>query len=366
MKLAWRELVRRPGRFGVAGAILTLLAILLMFLGGLLDGLLASNTGALRAQDADLIVYSANARDSITRSRIEPDVRTAVEAAAAAGSVGGLGSVQLGARLPDRSSRDLVPVVLFGYELAPAGIPDRQPADGKVYADDSLRSEGVERGTVLELGPARTKVEVIGFLSDSQYSGQGTLWSNLATWRSVVAENRPDAALGDGAVQALVIRGGTSAAQIDRATEGRTRTLTIPEAIDALPGVSQQRATFNQIIGVTVLIAIVVVALFFALLTVERTPLYGVLKAIGAGSATLFGGVLLQALVVTLSASVLGAIAAVTLDAVIPAGAIPFVALPSRIISSIVFLLVAAVLGCAFSLRRVLRVDPAAAIGGSP
>ena len=37
MKLALRELLRRPGRFAVAGVILTLIAILLMFLGGLLD-----------------------------------------------------------------------------------------------------------------------------------------------------------------------------------------------------------------------------------------------------------------------------------------------------------------------------------------
>ena len=39
MRLALRELVRRPGRFAVATAILTLIAALLMFLGGLLDGL---------------------------------------------------------------------------------------------------------------------------------------------------------------------------------------------------------------------------------------------------------------------------------------------------------------------------------------
>ena len=39
MRLALRELRRRPGRFGVATVILTLIAILLMFLGGLLDGL---------------------------------------------------------------------------------------------------------------------------------------------------------------------------------------------------------------------------------------------------------------------------------------------------------------------------------------
>lgn len=129
---------------------------------------------------------------------------------------------------------------------------------------------------------------------------------------------------------------------------------------------SQQQATFNQIIGVTVVIAIIVVALFFALLTVERTGLYGVLKAIGASSRSLFAGVVLQAVVLTLAASALGAAAALVLAAVIPPGSIPFTATPTRLISSTIYLLVAAVVGCAFSLRRVLKVDPAAAIGGTP
>ncbi len=79
MKLALVELRRRPGRFVVATAILTLIALLLMFLGGLLDGLVAGSTGALRAQRADLIVYSATAQDSLVRSRITPEVRASVE-----------------------------------------------------------------------------------------------------------------------------------------------------------------------------------------------------------------------------------------------------------------------------------------------
>jgi putative ABC transport system permease protein len=142
------------------------------------------------------------------------------------------------------------------------------------------------------------------------------------------------------------------ATRIDRATGEVTSSLTIDQAIDALPGVSQQQAVFNQIIGITVLVAILVVALFFALITVERTPLYGVLKALGASSSSLFAGVLVQAFVVTLVA------------ALIPPGSIPFVASLGRVLGSAAFLLLAAFIGCAFSFRRVLKVDPATAIGG--
>ena len=68
MKLALRELIRRPGRFVTATLILTLIAVLLMFLGGLLDGLTRSATGAVRAQDADAIVYS----DALGRNAWKP------------------------------------------------------------------------------------------------------------------------------------------------------------------------------------------------------------------------------------------------------------------------------------------------------
>ncbi len=127
----------------------------------------------------------------------------------------------------------------------------------------------------------------------------------------------------------------------------------------------QQRSVFNQIIGVTIVIAVVVIALFFALLTVERTALYGVLKAIGARSRTLFGGVMLQAVVVAAIAAVLGGGLALLFDALIPAGALPYQLLPSRLLTSALALVVAAIAGSAFSLRRVLRIDPASAIGTS-
>ncbi|MGA1075108.1 MAG: FtsX-like permease family protein, partial [Ilumatobacteraceae bacterium] len=146
----------------------------------------------------------------------------------------------------------------------------------------------------------------------------------------------------------------------DELIEGGT---TIDEAVDAIPGVTHKRTTFNQILGVTVVIALVVIALFFALLTVERTSLYGVLKAIGARSGTLFLGLVVQAVVVVAVASVLAGAAVVVLDLVIPPGSIPLSISAARIVSSLVSLLVAAVVGCAFSLRRVLRVDPASALG---
>ena len=145
MNLALKELRRRPGRFATATVIITLIAILLMFLGSLLDGLIRSSTGAIRAQDADAIVYSSTAQASFPRSRIDVDVRTQIESLPGVDEVGGIGLVQLGARVPGNGPRDLANVALFGYELAPEGVP-APPADGQAYADEVLEADGVEDG----------------------------------------------------------------------------------------------------------------------------------------------------------------------------------------------------------------------------
>jgi putative ABC transport system permease protein len=76
-----------------------------------------------------------------------------------------------------------------------------------VYADDSLRSKNVVVGTTIHLGPARSAVTVVGFVSDARYSGQGTLWGSLETWRQVLNANRPDARAAPGVVQILVVQG---------------------------------------------------------------------------------------------------------------------------------------------------------------
>ncbi len=369
MKLALRELVRRPSRFVAATMILALIALLLMFLGGLLDGLIRNSTGAVRAQDGDALVYSESAQASFLRSRIDSATRATVAEIEGVSRTGGLGVVLLGARVPGNGPRDLANVAVWGYELAPIGIPDPPPR-GEAWADEILEADGVELGDELLVGPARTPVTVTGWVSDAAYNGQGGLWVDAETWREVLNENRPGAALGDGVFQALVVRGDGSGPlsvvdSINDALPDRVVAFTIQDAIDEIPGVTEQQTTFNQILGVTVVIALVVIALFFALLTVERTALYGVLKAIGARSRTIFAGLVVQAVVVTLVAAVIAGGAVVALDVLIPPGSIPLYISVERIASSIGLLLVAAVAGCGFSLRRILRIDPASALGQS-
>jgi len=363
MSLAVTELRRRPGRFAVATVVLTFLSLLLLLLGGLLDGLFLGSTGAIRAQRADVIVYSDTARDSFLRSRLTTEVRRQVEQVDGVEAVGGLGFSLLGATVPGET--DLADVAVAGYELPPSGVPD-PPSAGHAWADERLREAGVSIGDTLAVGPAGTPITIDGWVEDTNYLQQGALWVTLDTWREVQNANRPDAFVAPDVVQVFVVRGAGGdglAAAIDAAT-GSTSTLTRDDAVFALPGVSEQQSTFNAIIFSTLAVVLAVVALFFSLLTLERTGLYGVLKAIGASTRRLFAGVVIQAVTVAVIAFVIGGVLAFVGDALLP-GDIPLQLTPGRYAFTFVALVVAAVLGSAISLRRVTRIDPASAIGSA-
>jgi putative ABC transport system permease protein len=372
MRLAWRELRRRPGRFTMATLTLAVLASLLLFLAGLLDGLYLGSTGAIRSQQADVFVYSDTSRQSFLRSRITPATRQTVAQTAGAAEVGGLGLALVGAGVP--GSTELANAAVVGYELAPDGVPE-PPAPGQAWADERLKADGVSVGDVLTVGAAGVPIEVIGFVRDTNYLLQGALWVDLATWRSVQNANRPDARVADDIVQVLVVRGdaGVSAdelaARIDATTaslgsgSGATASLTKAEAEWSLPGTREQNATFNQILGVTFAVVVLIVALYFALLTLERIPLYGMLKAVGASTRQLFAGIVLQAVIVATAAFTLGAVVVGAGAAAAPP-ALPLTIEQSRVVSTYVVLVLCAVLGSLASLRRVVRIDPAQAIGG--
>src|SRR5690606_5084958 len=121
------------------------------------------------------------------------------------------------------------------YELAPEGVPD-PPAPGSAHADRSLRDDGVAEGDVLLVGSAAYPIRVEGFVEDTSYLLQGSLWVDPATWREAQSSARPDAAVADGVFQALVVRSSGEigaaelATRIDEATGGRTSSLTKDEA----------------------------------------------------------------------------------------------------------------------------------------
>jgi putative ABC transport system permease protein len=145
------------------------------------------------------------------------------------------------------------------------------------------------------------------------------------------------------------------------ATGGQTETLTRAEAVRAMPGIEQQQSTFGYIRAVTLTVALVVVGLFLSFVTLERAPLYAVLKAVGASSRQLFVGMVAQVLLITVVAVLAAALVTWGLTQI--PFELPTVMRLARVVETLVALGATAVAGSALSLRRVVAIDPADAIG---
>jgi putative ABC transport system permease protein len=208
---------------------------------------------------------------------------------------------------------------------------------------------------------------VVGFVDDASFLLQGSLWTAPETWREVLAASRPDAAIGDDVFQVLLVQAADGedpaalAASIDEATGGATSSLTRDEAVLSLPGTREQNRTFTGLIAVTFVVVGLISALFFALLTIERSRLFAAMKALGVGNRRLVVWSVLQAVLVAAGAFAVGLAVTLPLAAAVPAE-VPLRLEPSRAVVTGLVLLATAAVGSGLTIRRITRIDPASAI----
>jgi putative ABC transport system permease protein len=218
-------------------------------------------------------------------------------------------------------------------------------------------------GSTIAVG-ART-VEVVGIVADSSYQLQGTVWTSLTDWRGMRNAVRPEfgGVADDVNAVAIALEPTATAAEVAAALP-QVSVLSAEATGLAIPGVEQQAATLNAIIYTALAVAALVVALFFALVVLEKRELFAALKALGAPTRKLAGGVVLQALVASAAGILIGAVASRGLGFVVP-DEVPTLFRNETLVTIAVFTLVAGTLGAVFSLRRIAKIDPATAIGGA-
>ena len=355
MMLALNEIRRGLGRFVSIIGALSLITFLVLTLSALADGLFFGATGAVRSTNASAYAFSSDAKGSLIRSTMTPEQVREVEDAPGVTKASGVGVLLTAGRGPSEE----YDLAIFGVDPAGAGVPTNL-SEGRLPADDSEaavdESLGVGIGDTLTVG--KESVEVVGITRDSSYQLQPTVWTTLQTWRSMRNDVRPEFTGVEDDVNAVAIEG---------SPQGEIPGVTVLSAQDtglAIPGVEQQASTLNSIIYTTLAVAALVVALFFALIVLEKRELFAALKALGTPTRKLGAGVVLQAVIASAIGVVVGAIASRALGAVVP-DTVPTLFRTETLISIAIFVLVAGVVGAAFSLRRIARIDPATAIGGT-
>jgi len=362
--LASREIRRAPARFGLLAGAVGLLMFLVFFQQTLLSSLLNSFTGALQNQSGTVLVYSFEARKSLEASVLSPDIVAKVAAAPGVDQAGPLGV----ATLTFLVNGQQLDVAVIGAEPGKPGQPTKlisgrsASAPGEGVA--SSEAGAIALGDTVTTAAGGSPITIVGLTQQSQFSVQPTLFVTFSTYTTLRKAANPDATEVPASAVAVIPSSGVSpkavAAAIN-ATVPAVTALTRSDAVANAPGVSSTQGSFALVLALAVVVVALVTGFFFLILTVQKTRSLTLLRAVGAPASYLVRG-LIQQVILVLGVALLVAVGLlVAATAAVNAG-LPLTLEPRALLTSTIVIVGLSLLGVAFSVWRVLRIEPFQAV----
>lgn len=365
MFLALREMRHAKLRFLLITLIITMVSSLVFIIAALANGLSEGNVAAIAALPVDGIVVSAGSDYQLDRSTVSvTDAQTiaaipGVDFAEPIGISGG--------NVKTASSDKLIGVSLFG--VVSNGLVQPRIVSGAglggtpngVVIDRTLADDGIAVGDTLSMEPGSIELTVVGITENQTYRISPVVFMPIELFQKThpALPGEP----GD-AITAILVKG--NAAGLDAIPDAVSGTMvgSKQQISDHIPGESEQNSTLLLIQIFLVVIAAGIIAAFFYIITLQKMPELGVMKAIGARTAYLGRSLVAQVFALALAGVLLGISIADTLDLII-GSAVPYSISVQRMAVFGTLLLVMAVGGTLLSLLRIARVDPLAAINNA-
>lgn len=380
MFLALKEMSRAKTRFGLLVAAIALLVFLILFQQSLQNGLITGFVGAIRNQNAPVLVYSVDGQRVIQGSIITPDLEAEVRGADGLGEVGRLGQGTFTAAVAsgdrDTAPSDTIDATVIGYELGADGEGLGAPselASGRYPAGDleAVASTGGEVefviGDRVVLRPGGFEIEIVGLADDVQLNVAPTLFTSYSTWSDAVQSVNPDAGEPLPNIMVAAPAAGVSADELVTSINDRSLdldALTRADAASETPGVAQVQQSFQLIFLLYGLVVPCVTGLFFLIITFQKANSLTLLRAIGAPARRLVTSLLIQVVLMIGAGLVIGTALYLPLTFTELGG----IALRFETGAVIFWSILLLTLGVASSLvaaRRVLRIDPIEATTGA-
>jgi putative ABC transport system permease protein len=364
VSLALREILRSKARFGLLTGAVALLVFLILFQQALLRGLVTDFIGAVANQNAQVLVFSDQARKNVEGSLLFPPQVAAVAAVEGVASSAPIGestyTVAAGGEVQD--------AVLFGYQLGGLGAP-KELSDGRypqgpdeAVASASDAGKGFGIGDVVRiLGADGPEITVVGLADRLRWSVSPTLFTSYDTFERAQLAVNPDARLVLPSLVAVEPAEGVDldelTARIDAEVDG-VEALTREDAVESNPGVQGVNQSFSIILALAFLVVTLVVGFFFLILTAQKAKALTLLRAIGAPAGYLVKNLVAQLLLVLVLGSLVGLGLTLLILGVAPPGDLAVSIEPGTIALTLAALAALSVIGAAAAIRRVLRIDP--------
>lgn len=332
MNLGWKEMWRQKRKFSLIFVITLLIVLLSTLITGLADGLAYDNGATVRELDVESFQLADDADGQLTRSFIElptPDGLTPL----------GVKPMTLvhGTKKQDAT--------LFALPNGSTIGPDFDLAIGDVLVDPSFLGD-VEIGDTVRDFASGYAFTIVG-TTNGRYSHAPFIWASMDTWKTLQTAGGQPAY-----VSAWL---GTDSSPLD--------TLTKQDVVETVPGYTAEQGTFTMMRGFLLFIGAFILTAFFYMMTLQKLPELGILKAIGIHPRVIKSALVLQVLTTVLAASLMATGLTALVATVVPT-AIPFRFELDNVLTYGAIMTGLSLVGTLLPLWKLRRLDAADALGG--
>ncbi|MBU7238505.1 ABC transporter permease [Staphylococcus aureus] len=349
MFLAWNEIRRNKLKFGLIIGVLTMISYLLFLLSGLANGLINMNKEGIDKWQADAIVLNKDANQTVQQSVFnKKDIENKYKKQATL--------KQTGEIVSNGHQKDNI--LVFGVEKSSFLVPSlieghKATKDNEVLADETLKNKGFKIGDTLSLSQSDEKLHIVGFTESAKYNASPVIFTNDAT----IAKINPR--LTGDKINAVVVRDSNWK---DKKLNQELEAVSINDFIENLPGYKPQDLTLNFMISFLFVISATVIGIFLYVMTLQKTSLFGILKAQGFTNGYLANVVISQTLILALFGTAFGLLLTGVTGAFLP-DAVPVKFDVLTLLVFAIVLMIVSVLGSLFSILTIRKIDPLKAIG---
>ncbi|HEX2894754.1 MAG TPA: ABC transporter permease [Marmoricola sp.] len=375
MFLGLRELRFARVRFALMGAVVALIAVLMVLLSGLSVGLVNDGVSGLKKLPVTSFAFQHGVQTdaAFSRSVVGLDAVNAWRERPGVADAAPFGNTLVNTR-SDRGTE--IDLALFGVE--PGSFVAPHPARGTglggdphgIVVSQTAIDQGLRIGDTVTVDRLGTKLVVVGSLPGQHTFGHvDVAYVALPVWQQINAGAAPGDPIPEHALHeatAVAVRAAPGKS-IDLAAADRaagTKSLTLHASFAASPGYTAETSTLTLIQVFLYAIAALVVGAFFTVWTIQRKQEIAVMRAMGAPTRYLLGDGLGQAFVLLLIS--IGAGVAVGLGAGSLVGnGVPFALTGTAVGVAAALLLVLGLAGAAAAISRIAAVDPVSALGAN-
>ena len=367
MFLALRELRHSWIRYLLIASVMVLIAWLVFLLTGLANGLAHDNASAMLNLNADYVTYADDAEMAPHRSLLSLDILHEIEAINGVEAVAPLGHMTVTITQPGGGENVDMTILATPPDniLAPAIQNGRlyHVDTNEVVLDNHAKDAGIEIGDEIQVLLTNQTLIVVGFTENQTYSHLPVIFMDIPLWQSL---KFPDNVAGQSYANFVSLIG----VQMDKKTaekvreklDGKAIVLTQKEAVKTVPGFSEESGSINMIQGFLLIIAALIMTVFFYVLTMQKISEFGILKAIGADTGFLMKELLTQVVILSVGGILAGAGLTYLVASFMP-NKVPFALDNQLVLIYGAILFGVALLGAQLSLWNISRVDPLLAIG---